>query len=296
MWTKRTNILYSAHWLFRQSLRLAGRWRYTRRRGLQLRRYGQALWGQLASHLFGKAFFLVDIESYPRMKIRPGSMMDLTAVFGRPGEERIMEAVQQLPDGATFVDIGAHIGRYTLIAAKAVGGSGQVLAMEPHSENYRLLADNVALNEWQDRVKLYNTAIGTSEGTVVLRCAADTSTASIVESWLRVLQIDQGSVFEEVVSMQRLEQLLRNEGIQHVDLLKIDVEGAELQVLEGATGYLRNHQIGTVICEVHEPVVRYSQVESFLSQMGYRVATCGSGQLRAETSSESRSTAGPPRR
>jgi len=269
--------LFIVHWAFRRIVGVAPRrWRR------KLKRLGQVWWSQLGPCLLRHPFCLIDTPPYPKMKIRSNSMMDLTAVFGRHSTDSVMEIIQALSDDAVFVDIGAYIGRYTLAAAKVVFPKGQVLAVEPDFENYQLLVDNIALNHWQGQVKTHCVAVGDRETTVHLHHTVGTSTHTIIDTWFQYVegQINRDHRIESV-PMKTIDLLFRFEGLEYVDLLKIDVEGAELLVLWGATEFLQSGRIGAIICEVHEPVISHYEVESLLREAGYKLNRLGFGQLYA---------------
>src|SRR4029077_7343525 len=81
-----------------------------------------------------------------RLRVRLDSLGDMQAAFGREGEEEIPEILSALKPGGIVLDVGAHIGGFSLIAARAVGPSGKVFAFEPVASNVELLEENRALN------------------------------------------------------------------------------------------------------------------------------------------------------
>ncbi len=131
--------------------------------------------------------------------------------------------------GMTVVDVGANIGYYTLLAARLVGASGRVIALEPSSANYRLLTQNVALNGYEN-VTVLNLAAGEKPGQVRLYL----DPANFGNCSLSSANVPVGAGSEEV-EVTTLDHLL-DAGVfgGRVDLIKLDVQGAQGLVLRGA--------------------------------------------------------------
>jgi FkbM family methyltransferase len=127
-----------------------------------------------------------------------------------------------LREGDTFVDVGANIGYFTLLAARQVGPRGRVIAVEPAPGNYALLEKSLALNGLK-HVEAHRIAAGASAG----RARLALPDAANGGSWALVNDARSGS-FE--VDVQPLDALLAGRRVQ---VIKIDVEGAEQQVLAG---------------------------------------------------------------
>ncbi len=133
-----------------------------------------------------------------------------------------------LRPGDVVIDVGANVGLTTLAASRAVGDSGKVIAVEPHPRIFSYLQGNVALNEVRN-VSTHNVALGSQEGTLHLSdMRADDQ--NFIASGGRGIEIP----------VRRLDDL-PIEG-PRVAMLKIDVEGYEKLVLEGATATLARTQ------------------------------------------------------
>jgi FkbM family methyltransferase len=127
--------------------------------------------------------------------------------------------------GLVFIDVGAHIGRYSFPIAKLVGGNGLVVAIEPDPLAFKALLMGIKLNNLCNVLAL-NIAIGDTEGKAILCQKLVTATSSIIE-------FDKCQKFIEV-PLRRLDSVVEELKLRHVDVIKIDVEGAEIQVLKGA--------------------------------------------------------------
>ncbi len=175
-------------------------------------------------------------------------------------------------EGWVVVDAGAYLGFYTLRAAKLVGRDGLVVAVEPLARSRRLLEANVALNGFIDRVRVDPRALGDGEYTASLWVSCYPATSSFYRRYVE----KHGDVCGEVkVRVVRLTELLRDHGLGRVDLLKLDVEGAELSVLS-VGGW--ESVVERVIVEVHPWVTPVDDVAELLGRRGYvvRVVDIGS--------------------
>lgn len=137
-----------------------------------------------------------------------------------------------LKRGQTVVDVGASLGYYTLLAAKRVRS---VVAFEPDPLRFRYLLENIKMNNWMN-VKAYNLAV------------------SDVDS------LDQRTI--------TLDQVLQED----IDLVKIDVEGMELEVLQGMKKFLA--EVVRIICELHPAQLlarghSVEEVSDLLERYGY---------------------------
>lgn len=138
--------------------------------------------------------------------------------------------------GITMVDIGAYIGYYSLIASKIVGDSGKVYAFEPEQANYDLLVRNVHLNHCHN-INCLQLAVSDHAGRLPLYVDKfDLGTHSL--SRKNVIHM-QDSTYVDSTSID--EFFLTKRGVR-IDIIKIDVQGAEEQVIKGAKNMLeRDH-------------------------------------------------------
>ncbi len=196
-----------------------------------------------------------------RMRVRLFSYDDLLTI----AEEYETCLAQRLPPaGGTAVDAGAFIGRHTLAYARAVGPQGRVLSVEPLPDNFRLLQGNVRRNGYR-QVRCAACALGRTSGQVRLGYDRETSIASTCGDFPLHLMVAQRS----------LDDLLAEEHIAQVDFLKIDVEGAELDVLEGSRQTLAASPQARLVIEIHgQPASSAAcPVHGWLTERGYRIET-----------------------
>lgn len=146
---------------------------------------------------------------------------------------------QILKPGMTMLDVGANEGLYTLFGANRVGATGRVVAFEPSSRERRRLQHNVARNRLGN-VTVVPAAIGGSEGTAALQIASGVHSGHNTLGAL--IYDDAPAVGVEHVPVERLDSVVDRLGLARVDIVKIDVEGAEMHVLDGARKTFSTHR------------------------------------------------------
>ena len=129
------------------------------------------------------------------------------------------------PAGGVFVDVGANVGTYAMVLARHVGANGKVIAIEPHPVTHARLAFNRAASGFT-QVVLVAAAAGASDGELMIETDGANLGASHIVS-------GKGADHAIAVPSLRLERILGDAGVDHVDALKIDVEGYEDRVLTG---------------------------------------------------------------
>lgn len=166
-----------------------------------------------------------------------------------------------LPDRPTIVDAGANIGLATIWFLACYPGAS-LHAFEPETSNFRLLTSNLGHAE---NVSSIQAALGATNCQVILQLGDHAATHSIVPTYQ---PLDVGEE-QETVRQLNLADYLQTEQVEAVDLLKLDVEGSELDVLRGLGDRIR---MVRVICgEVHEPLVSPKEFFLYLERHGFAV-------------------------
>lgn len=158
-----------------------------------------------------------------------------------------------LENDDVFLDIGANIGYYTLMASRL---SRKVYAVEPHPENFRRLKENLGLNG-STNVETFNLAFGSSETPLHLRCSG----RSNWHSCQGALAGDKNTI---EVPGQQVDTFLTNR--EQPTFLKMDVEGYELEVLRGAVNTMR--KVRGVFLEIHGDILNHCEIRETLDILG----------------------------
>ena len=137
-----------------------------------------------------------------------------------------------LREGDVYVDVGANIGLMTVYAAKTVGMKGKVLAIEPNPNTRDMLSFNVRINDLKN-VNVIPYAIGSVEKEASIHDHPDNNRgkASLIRP--------EGSIVAHPIKVMRLDELLKDE--RPIRLLKLDIEGYELEALKGMGDLLRHN-------------------------------------------------------
>ena len=158
-----------------------------------------------------------------------------------PGTRRVLTKL--LRPGMTFVDVGAHVGLLTLAGARAVGPAGKVLAVEPVPLSFELLNRAIVLNGMTGLVETKCAAIGATREQRKLFIGNVLGHSSLIKT--QSLNTETSSEIEvEVLPLDELVQ-----ANDRVDLIKIDVEGAELLVLQGTKRIIADNPELAIIAE-----------------------------------------------
>lgn len=161
-----------------------------------------------------------------------------------------------LPEGGTFVDVGANIGLMSLFAALKAGEEGSVIAFEPHRETHAIAQHNIEINNFENFITLIPKGVGAQkeERRLYDNWSVNRGAASLVKGD----DTQKGEVIQIATLDQELEDRL-------VDVLKIDVEGYELEALKGAVKLLQRPKPPVLIVECTEETEHqgYSRTELF---------------------------------
>jgi FkbM family methyltransferase len=182
---------------------------------------------------FAGGLIYLDVDESPMMRAR---------AEGRFEPEKVAALQRLLRPGMTFVDVGANKGDFSLIAARVMNDEGRVLSFEPGPENCRWIRKSIELNGYRS-IALHELALSDAEGHVPLYLGERSGWHSLVPAR------DGGDSIE--VETRTLDSMLADTGDAHADVLKIDVEGAELAVLRGAARTLAEQPPLAVLVDLH---------------------------------------------
>jgi FkbM family methyltransferase len=190
-----------------------------------------------------------------RSRLVPDWIQDYSPIKG-------YELHRKLSAGDVVMDVGAYPGDYTLFAAGAVGPDGQVYALEPDPVN-RLLLERVVDRSGFSNIRILPVGLWDCKTTLHLTSAALSS------------HISEASDHSTPIQVVPLDTLAADIGLLKLDVLKMDIEGAELQALEGAQQTLATLTPYTCIASYHlvEGANTSSRVETALARAGLHPLT-----------------------
>ena len=220
----------------------------------------------LTRHLIGENVISVDVQ---------GQKMYVNATFGLTlqsagtylSEKSMVNLFTgSVTEGMTVVDIGAHFGYYTLLAARAVGIKGKVFCFEPEPSNYALLLKNIEENNYNNVVPIQK-AVTNTTGSIKLFIAKDPSGHSIACDNPLQKAIDIDSI--------TLDDFFRGREYP-IDVIKVDVEGAEMTILQGMRNIIAKNRQLNIFTEFNPGALTrtgYSPKEYFrlLTDYGFQI-------------------------
>ena len=183
--------------------------------------------------------------------------------FFDPQDEAFAWKYMNVREGV-FVDVGAHVGKYTVIMARKLKGAGMVLAFEPHPVNFKYLLVNLRLNGLSN-VLPFNMACYSSDRCLDLYVSQDSGLHSLI------LPRSERKIKVKACTIDAMVEKLHLEDIR---LIKVDVEGAEIEVIKGCLQTI-NKFSPTLMVEV-----RFSNVAEFsrlMSQLNYKMEVLSVG-------------------
>lgn len=190
---------------------------------------------------------------------------------GKRREQETMTAFAKLiAAGDHVIEVGGHIGYITMYLGSLVGAKGSVTVFEPSPNNLRYLTANIAAKPW---IELREAALTNYTGTATFYTEDLTGqNSSLLQSyWLRDLNQEFAFVDNNQSAIQvrctSLDAYLAESGAPAPSLIKVDVEGAELAVLEGMQHTLRSNKVALMV----EITVETDKVLALLSALDYRL-------------------------
>ncbi len=180
--------------------------------------------------------------------------------------EKVNAFARALPDKRMVYDMGANVGYYSLIASVLLGRMGGVIAFEPDVRNISFLRRHLSLNHINN-VEIMEAAVSDQSGTGVF-CQEPSRSMGRLS--------DESGVAVRTVA---LDDFIRESHFPKPDVMKIDVEGAEMRVLRGAERILSELQ-PLIFLATHSTALQ-QECRAFLSSIGYTLAAMGSASLES---------------
>jgi FkbM family methyltransferase len=165
---------------------------------------------------------------------------------------------RSIAPGMVVVDGGSNRGGYSILAARRAGAAGRVFAFEPEPANFARLSRRLSRLR---NVEPVQKAIAGRSGEAVLHL--DTFHAG------HTLSREVGVGATVTVAVTSLDDFMHERGLPGFDVVKFDIEGAELEAIDGMRGALTGSRRPVVLCEVHPPITP-EQISESLGRFGYR--------------------------
>ncbi|HON89873.1 MAG: FkbM family methyltransferase [Fibrobacter sp.] len=182
-----------------------------------------------------------------------------TIFFGLVEPKQTEAFKSALKDGFIVFDVGANIGYYTLLGSRIIGKNGKIFAFEPSIRNIEYLAKHIRINKITNAM-IIPAACSDNTSISLFNNTPDCALGHLLEN------TESSETKFDIVPTLTIDSVVQTTGV-FPDIVKIDVEGAELKVLHGSKSLLqKNHPV--ILLSVHSSELRISCLE-YLSQFGY---------------------------
>ena len=232
---------------------------------------------------------LLDVHDYQMVVnvSEPGLHTDLIAY----GEREVHSSAQYRSELAaisatanrpvTVLEVGGHIGYFALMAASVLGEAADIHGFEPSPENFERLQDNIALNGFEDRFTLSRMAVADTTGEATLEIGQFSNQNYLVGEGVHA-HAEETRGERIPVDQVSLDEYIREQGIapEAVDVIRMDVQGAEYEILEGARSILGADDSLLIFMETHPnyvPAEKQRQLTSWLSEAGLQPVYSAAG-------------------
>jgi len=232
---------------------------------------------KVLTNIFHIRFFERRVHNYKMiLDLRDKGVAKDLMIYGTREKEHIFILQQEVQKDMAILDLGANIGYYSLMMAKLVGHQGKIYAVEPSFSNYSILNCNIILNDLDGIVDSFN--IGISDRTGIQKFYQ-----SEKSNWHTFYpHVHRESSTEELtedkavaLNVMTIDEFLK--GKRNIDLIRMDVEGYEVEILIGLIPTLQDPNVKPkILFETHQP--RYDDLKHnmkeplrLLFQSGYYV-------------------------
>ena len=216
-------------------------------------------------HKFIIRFFVTDYLEIDGFKIYTGKNDDDNfTIYGFEQHKDLALLIKKyVKKGDTVLDLGANVGKVSLLLARQVGDTGKVYSFEPEEENFNLLKKNIEINNFKNTIPL-RYAITDRSGKLSLKIS-DTCTTHRVS-------INTSDKIQEI-ECTSIDEYFKN---QKIDFMKIDVEGSEPQVIQGMKNTIKNNPRLKFIIEYNARVLESLNIDKIkyvdsLTSCGFQI-------------------------
>lgn len=211
-------------------------------------------------------------------QIDPISDLGLKLIKNQAYEPKMAQIIENLLEkGDTFIDLGSNEGYFTVLAGKLCGAEGKVFAIEPQKRLWNVIDTNIFLNELTN-FHLLPYGIGAKKEELVLQLYPSTNTGASSFSKTLNFKISFSWIRKKIYGTQTA-KILTLDGLspslpQSIKLIKIDIEGFELEALKGASKILKEQLILNFLVETHAEALKgmgqsVADIDELFKQNGY---------------------------
>ncbi|MFQ5962993.1 MAG: FkbM family methyltransferase [Candidatus Scalinduaceae bacterium] len=185
--------------------------------------------------------------------------------------------------GDVVIDIGGHIGYFSLLASELVGKEGNVFTFEPSISNYNHIKRHITINK-KTNIHAFNLALGVKNRETDFFLNLDNDGGHALwdvgtHSFNKISRVNQ---LVKKIKLETLNNFFRDKNLVTCKLIKIDAEGAEFDILRGGETIILKNNIPYIICEVNRSALRQmgtseGELRKFMSELGYNTY-CFSGE------------------
>ncbi len=196
------------------------------------------------------------LDLHPEVRLHIGTEPELSRCLAAVKEPWTIRWIQEwLKPGDVVFDVGANVGAYAIYAGRLFQGQVRVFAFEPACSNYAALCQNIALNRCDDCVTPLPMLLGSQSGWIPFRYRSLESGHALHASGDRVPEKtdhykDGRPLYEQPMWAITLDELCFGEKLPIPNHIKLDVDGAEAEVLKGAAGVLQRRELRSVLIEL----------------------------------------------
>ncbi len=183
-------------------------------------------------------------------------------------EKDIVSKTEKIIKDGNIFDIGGHFGFYALLFSKLLN-KGEVYTFEPNPYCYDQLIKNIKINNLEDKIKAFNFGISDQESSLEMMVVSDNLARSTCDQEMKEHYKEKKNIEMKNVTVKNLDNL----GLPAPSLIKVDVEGMELEVVKGCYGSIKEN-LPDLIIEIHESHrdnshYRVKELVSLLFNLGY---------------------------
>lgn len=214
---------------------------------------------------------IIKVSNNARLKLYTDSVLSETIYAGRFENAELDFVTRYLKKGDVFLDVGANIGLFTVVAASKVGSNGHIFSFEPVKKTFLRLSENIRLNNLSN-VSLFNAGLSNEDGELEITTSGDG-----YDAWNSFGIPTAGLRFSrEKVGIIKLDSWARQQNTSKVNLAKIDVEGWECNVLRGGESFLSSENAPDLLVEFTEENCRNAgftcaSIYDQLSSLGFQM-------------------------